>query len=109
MHFAHKQYKRLPKPEDSMGLPRRVALRVLRDYRHIQPTHLVVCVGAGRVGRLPQHQQRGLVAEPHDELARRVRPCADRHHTDTEHSLYRQADAHKRLLTQPHKQLHLTL
>lgn len=36
-------------------------------------THLVMCVGAGRVGRLPQNQQRGLVAEPHDELARRVR------------------------------------
>lgn len=45
-------------------------------------THLIVRVGAGRVGRLPQHQQRGLVAEPHDELARRVRPCA---RTQTRH------------------------
>lgn len=30
-------------------------------------------VEAGRVGRLPQHQQRGLVPEPHDELARSIR------------------------------------
>lgn len=36
-------------------------------------THLVMRVGAGRVGRLPQNQQRGLVAEPYDELARRIR------------------------------------
>ncbi len=34
---------------------------------------LVVGVESGRVGRLPEHQQRRLVTEPDDEPARRVR------------------------------------
>jgi hypothetical protein len=34
---------------------------------------LVVGVESGRVGRLPEHQQRRLVTEPDDESTRRVR------------------------------------
>ena len=37
-------------------------------------THLVVGVDSGRIGRLPEDEQRRLVAEPDDEAAGRVGP-----------------------------------
>lgn len=40
---------------------------IVRRYRD-----LVVGVQPGRIRRLPQHQERGLVAEPNDELAGRI-------------------------------------
>jgi hypothetical protein len=62
--------------EGGLSRPRRFAfflhvedavVGIRRIYRD-----LVVCVDGGGVGGLPQHQQCGLVAEPHDELPGRI-------------------------------------